>query len=417
MKLFFDVRGLEWASFANHRRGAFWAILNMLRCFSKRRDVELEIIDSSNRNIYEIKLIVQEFGLAEYVHAYSKKEILLTYPRYKMKHSSKIVRIGWKILDLMQNAFYGSKIEFLGKNESGVYFTAGEFDRLPEDEKILRCAFVWDMIPYVVPELFGSKEHRFLKEIKGNPGQFDFYFTDSLSAKEDLARVAGVEEGKISVAYLGASNQTQSEIPAEKISFVLDKYCLSKNKYVFTVSSYEKRKNFERMAQAFVDAVNLTKRSDLKFVIIGHRQDKLRKSLDEMISAGLISRQDVEKYVIMLGYIPSEDISILSENALFMAYVSLYEGFGLPVLDSMKMGIPVLTSNVSSLPEVAGDAAITVDPYSVEEISKAMIRLMNDDSLRKNMVNKGKERAKLFTWESCVNRMVEDFECRLKEQK
>lgn len=406
IKIFFDLRCFEGLSRVESRRGAFWAILNMLRVLARRRDCELRIVDTSGRNIYEVIEVLKEFGLSTYAYQYSNKDYLLTYPRYRIKHSSKISKPFWRIVESFAGLFNKQKRIPLNLPEGSVYFTAGAFGILPENEGVLRCAFIWDMIPLVVPELTERKRNKFLESIKNDPNQFHLYFTDSESARKDVLKVTKISSRRVHVSFLGCSKQLEDERQGNLDREILGKFGLEAEKYVISVSSYERRKNFEKMICAFVLAAKNQRMENIRFVVVGDKQWKLRDSLRQLVLSGELLKEDLEKYVVMLGYVTSEEIAALSKNALFMAYVSLYEGFGLPALDAMRMKIPVLTSNVSSLPEVVGDAAVTVNPYSVDNIAQGMELLITNKQLRDQLQIKGFERAKLFTWDLCVDRMI-----------
>ena len=111
-----------------------------------------------------------------------------------------------------------------------------------------------------------------------------------------------------------------------------------------------------------------------------------------------------------LGYVPEADLAPLTAAATVFAYVSLYEGFGLPVAQALAAGVPVLTSNVSALPEVAGDAAVLVDPRSPQEVGSALERLLLSPSLRAELTGRGRARAREFTWEVCARKSWQFFE-------
>jgi len=114
--------------------------------------------------------------------------------------------------------------------------------------------------------------------------------------------------------------------------------------------------------------------------------------------------------VIFTGVVPDEDLPALMNGALLFVYPSLYEGFGLPVLEAMACGVPVITSNVSSLPEVAGDAALLVDPYDVEELAEAMRSLIESEETRADLRNKGLAQAARFSWERTAEETMRVYE-------
>ena len=154
---------------------------------------------------------------------------------------------------------------------------------------------------------------------------------------------------------------------------------------------------------------------------LGYRTGAEHASAPKLVLAGrkgwlynsifdLVSRLNLANDVIFTGYVDDEDVAVLMRGALSFVFPSLYEGFGMPVLEAMACGTPVLTSNTSSLPEVAGDAAILVDPFSVREISEGLAKLYNDGRLRAELSKKGRERAKLFSWEHSAEILMKAYE-------
>jgi glycosyltransferase involved in cell wall biosynthesis len=123
----------------------------------------------------------------------------------------------------------------------------------------------------------------------------------------------------------------------------------------------------------------------------------------------LVADLGLEKRIRFTGYIEPLDLPVLYNLATTFVYPSFYEGFGLPVLEAMGCGVPVVTSNVSSLPEIAEDAAVYVNPHSVDELANAISQMLSDDGLRKNCTTKGRERVKSFTWERCAMETLKVF--------
>ena len=118
----------------------------------------------------------------------------------------------------------------------------------------------------------------------------------------------------------------------------------------------------------------------------------------------------MENRVIFPGFVSEQELDILLRIADVLIYPSLYEGFGIPILEAMKLGTPVITSNVTAMPEVAGDAAILVDPYSVEEMASAISRLLQDKVLRNELITKGKERSAGYSWDSTCRQYLNLYE-------
>lgn len=217
---------------------------------------------------------------------------------------------------------------------------------------------------------------------------------DSYQTKKDLIKFFHVPEEKIKVIYLGVDHIFSDPVSEENKENTLTKYGLKDLIYVLCVSSIEPRKNFERIIEVFGEIIKDEKYKDLFLICVGGTGWKNETVYD------LVKKKGLEKKVRFLGYVKETDLPVIYNKARFFMYPSIYEGFGLPVLEAMAAKVPVLTSNVSSLPEVAGNAAITVNPYSEKEIYEASITILENESLRKEMQIKGTKRSNLFTWEN-----------------
>jgi len=231
----------------------------------------------------------------------------------------------------------------------------------------------------------------------------DKIICDSEQTKKDLMRFFHVPEKKIKVIYLGVDHIFSDPVEEENRDIILSRYDLIGLNYILTVASIEPRKNFERIIKVFGEIIQNEKHKDLILVCAGGAGWK-NESIHE-----LVKDRGLEERVKFLGYVEEADLPSIYNGAKFFMYPSLYEGFGLPVLEAMASKVPVLTSNVSSLPEVAGDGALMVDPYSEKEIYDASIRLLEDDILRKELQLKGVERSNLFTWENTAFKTLEVY--------
>lgn len=166
-----------------------------------------------------------------------------------------------------------------------------------------------------------------------------------------------------------------------------------KDSFALVVGTITPRKNAIGIIQAYESVSDLTK---MKLVFVGGFAWKNREVFDYIESRGLGGR------VILTGYLEDEELAWCYRHARMLLYCSFYEGFGFPPLEAMASGIPVIASNVSSIPEVTGDAALLVDPYETVAIGKAMIRLERDEELRRSLIEKGEKRHGLFTWEKAA---------------
>ena len=215
-----------------------------------------------------------------------------------------------------------------------------------------------------------------------------FIFCVSEATKNDLLqKFPKTDPSKITVIYEGPT--VSSKPPNLQTSKPLPPFILS-------LGTLCPRKNQLRLIQAF-NALPRSLRDRTRLILAGGRgwQD------GEIVELAKNSPN-----VEWRGYVPAQELDALIAHATALAFPSFKEGFGLPVLDAMALGVPVLTSNVSSMSEVAGDAALLVDPHSVEDIEKGLQRLLLDEDLRASLIAKGKERAKLFSWERTVDLML-----------
>ena len=226
--------------------------------------------------------------------------------------------------------------------------------------------------------------------------------TVSESSKRDIIHFFDVPAAKIVVAYNGIDERFGA-VPAEPdIARVRERYQLN-HRFVLYVGNIKPHKNLVRLIEAFA-ALRGRMFEDLKLLIIG---DEISK-LPALRLA--VHKHKLHKHVRFLGYLPDETLAILYRLAAVFVFPSLYEGFGLPPLEAMASGTPVVTSNVSSMPEVTGDAAILIDPYNVESIAAGIERVLNDPALSDALRAKGIARAREFSWERSVARTREVYQ-------
>lgn len=216
----------------------------------------------------------------------------------------------------------------------------------------------------------------------------------SKSTKEDLKKIYSIPEDKIIVIYEGV-NHKKFKL-GEKSLEIYKKFHLSHSyKYLLHISSETPNKNVEGLIKAFYKVKEKYKISNLKLLKAGVPQ--YRRDRKKILK--LVRKLGLEEDIIFLGYISSEDLAKLYRMATLFAFPSYYEGFGLPVLEAMACGTPVITSNTSSLPEVVGDAGIMVNPRDIDGLTEAIYQVLINEKTRKEMIKKGLDRAKVFSWE------------------
>lgn len=208
-------------------------------------------------------------------------------------------------------------------------------------------------------------------------------FTISEASKSDIIKQYKVPNDRVVVTYPGIKLMTTM-----KNVHIKEKYGI-KGEYILFVGTLQPRKNIVRLVEAF----SRLKDRNLELVIVG----KKGWMYEDILQAP--NKYNVESKVKFLEFVTDEDLAIFYKNALCFVLPSLYEGFGLPVVEAMQYGCPVITSNVSSLPEAGGDAAVYVDPENTDDIAKKIQQVIQGESLRKQMIKKGYEQVKKFSWE------------------
>jgi glycosyltransferase involved in cell wall biosynthesis len=209
---------------------------------------------------------------------------------------------------------------------------------------------------------------------------------DSQATKDDLVELYGTPPEKITVLLSGVN----SEFKPVSDPAVRQRYHIPDQPYIFSIGTVQPRKNYARLIEAL--AALGPAFADVHLVIAGGRgwlEGPIYQSVKDF---GLSER------VHFIGFARDEDLPALYTEARCLAYPALYEGFGFPVLEAMACGIPAVTSNISSIPEVAGDAALLIDPYRVDELAEALRRLLTDETLRADLIRRGFDQAARFTW-------------------
>ena len=282
---------------------------------------------------------------------------------------------------------------FLQKNKPDVFFTPTHY--APRFSPVPTVVSVMDLSFLRFPELFAEKDLYQLKNwTKYSVGKASHVITISNSSKNDIIKAYKIPADRVSVVYPGIKQVTTLNPHVYSMSELKTKYKISDN-YILSVGTLQPRKNTARLIEAFAKIRKSKKYadSDLMLVVVG----KKGWLYEDILSAP--ERFGVTESVKFLDFVSDEDLISLYKNAQCYVFPSLYEGFGLPVLEAMKFDCPVITSNVSSLPEAAGDAALYVDPLDIEDIAKKIQKVLEDKDLRRGLIKKGREQVKKFSWE------------------
>lgn len=312
---------------------------------------------------------------------------------------------------------FGLSLEFLLKrSKPDVFFSPTHYLPIFAPKRCVISILDLSYIKY--PELFQKSDlNQLTKWTKYSAKKAKGIFTISQASKDDIIREYGVSGDRVVVTYPGikseirnpksetnspARNATQSvaggKFKMQSSKLLKDKYGV-KGEYILFVGTLQPRKNIVRLIEAFSKIKN-----DIQLVIVG----KKGWMYEEILEAP--KKFDIQSKVKFLDSVPDEDLPAFYKNAVCFVLPSLYEGFGLPVLEAMRYGCPVVTSNISSLPEAGGDAALYVDPLNVDNIRKNLESIINDEKLRKELVEKGYEQVKKFSWEKTARETLSALE-------
>ncbi|WP_339813415.1 glycosyltransferase family 1 protein [uncultured Imperialibacter sp.] len=232
----------------------------------------------------------------------------------------------------------------------------------------------------------------------------DLIFTVSQFAKRQIVDLMRLDQRKVHVVYNGVDQlffksapELNSRLPGGLVA----------NQYILFVGTFEARKNIGRLLEAF--SILKIKHTEafqkLKLAIVGQSASgKYSDSTKQILS--LIKSLNLTNDVVFCGYVADAELPIIYQNAKAVAFPSLHEGFGLPIIEAFASNVPVLTSNLCSMPEIAGGAALLIDPYEIDDISSKLERLLFDEVLRQVLTTAGTERVKEFTWETFGSKVL-----------
>ncbi len=219
----------------------------------------------------------------------------------------------------------------------------------------------------------------------------------SQSTKDDLIQHLGIPEERISVVYEGIDHSLFQPVSHRIYNYP----------YILFVGSEQPRKNFTTLLKAFSQLKSEPRFKELKLVKVGSAGGQETDFRNQTI--GVIESLNLSSEVIFTNFVPEADLPAYYSGAEVFVLPTLYEGFGFPVLEAMACACPVITSNTSSLPEVAGEAGIMVDPHNTDSLAQAMRQVLTDSELRDNMVRKGLEQSKRFSWEKAAEQTLEVY--------
>lgn len=260
-----------------------------------------------------------------------------------------------------------------------------------------------DILHETYPELYPSKLRYFMsKTYPFGARRASKILTVSEYSKKDIMNIYGIPEERITVIYNAVSDEFFQVEDQLVIDEVKKKYRID-SKYIFFVGRLEPRKNIPSLIKAF-HFLKEKHKLPHKLVIAGMKDFKYQ----ELFS--MVKALNLTDEVIFTGRVEQQDLPLLYNGAELFVYPSYAEGFGLPPLEAMACGTPVITSNTTSLPEVVGNAGVLIDPWNVEELGNAMLKVISDDKLKQELKERGLKQSKKFSWNKAAEKLLECYE-------
>ncbi len=376
--------------YKDNRTGIFRVTFELFKGLSKRKDVELfysnfsflnrdtgtnELDTFFNENDIEVKAINKRF-----------RRTFLPFRKEKLfkKLYKKIGVFNYK------NILFEDELKSAQVFHSTYYPINEILKSFPNLKKVVT---VHDLIPILFPEFHFTSE--LIKNIIDSVGEEGYVICVSENTKKDLLAFAPhINENRVFVSLLAASPENFYVCNDEdKFRDIREKYNLPE-KYLLSLATLEPRKNIDHVIRCFIKMITKNEITDLSLVLVGSKGWDYEKIFDEYENASFLKDK-----IIITGFVPDEDLASIYSHANSFYYMSFYEGFGLPPLEAMQCGVPTVTSNTSSLPEVVADAGIMIEPKDEESLVKTMWDFYSDENLRKEYAQKALNRSRHFSWE------------------
>lgn len=297
-----------------------------------------------------------------------------------------------KVLNVFSRRLFVPPIDVMTASKPDLFIFTN-FIRPPLLLGAKSISFIYDL-SFISHGEYSDKKNRqiMMREAPKSAKKSDAIITISDNSKRDIVEHYGIDPSKIHIIHPALYHSEYYPRNKKEQTAAANKYKID-GKYILFTGTIEPRKNIERLLDAYT-ALPRKIKEEYALVLAGGKGWR-----DEGIKSKLSKLQDMNEKIIVTGYVDDADLPRLYSGASLFAWPSLFEGWGMPVIEAMACGVPVVTSNNSSLPEAAGDAAIMVDAYDVPAITREMERVLGDKKLAESMINKGIAHAKKFSWE------------------
>jgi len=332
-------------------------------------------------------------------------------PKYSWQ--SILVRGFFKLLQLTSLTDYDNQQIFPSKNYDLIHSTYYKLPSKSITGNTPRLITIYDLIPIKKPEFVTPPLTLYTQDIlKSINLETDWVVCISEYTRQEFCEYTGMNCDRTFVTYLAADQNFYHVTNQEVINNTNLKYQIPNIPYFLCLASHlDPRKNIPHLINTFVDLISGNSSLKVNLVLIGttrYKRPDIEKTLQQIAQ--------YKSRIILTGYVPDQDLSAIYSGATAFVFPSLYEGFGLPILEAMQCGTPVISSNVTSLPEVVGDSGILVDPQNQNQLKQVMLDILTNTSLQESLSQKSILRAKQFSWEKCANETVEIY-TKIIEQK
>ncbi len=417
MHVLFDISVLgSGFYFPENRAGIFRSVENLaVHLYNNREcDLSFSAVQSYVKFLLALKYVENRRDL---------ENVLISYPKHKVYKMT--MRMANAVLPTPQMVAFPSFLKVcdaISEHGCGAltpekastsdifhspfYPLPAYLKKMPRLKKFLT---VYDLIPVLYPDFFNRGILRVFRKILRSIDRDTWILAISHCTKNDLCSHLGLDPSMIIVTHLAASTNFYPCRDQKQISAIQAKHNIPPEPFILSVSTLEPRKNIDHVVRSFGRLVQEQNIRDLNLVLVGSKGWNFEKIFHSM--SGLSSLKD---RIIVTGHVDDADLAKLYSGATMFVYPSFYEGFGLPPLEAMQCGVPVVTSNTSSLPEVVGDAGIMVDPSDQDALCQAMLEIYRNPNLRSELSAKSIERAKLFSWDNCARKTVEGYKTALE---
>ena len=408
---------LNWRETGSVRSGSFFVAQNIYEGFRNNPNVNLFLyFDLKNVNSFLMNSTVFSEPIVNDFDNLFWKIFLKINKKMRFYHKKwynyALLRMPFALGILLSQNFLqrNKKVKQLVVSQCQVFFSP--LFSIPQvikkQKNLLFFTMLYDTIPFWKSEDCGKEWTNELKKIVNNVGERDFFVCDSFNSFLDFNKInPKISSGNTTVTLLAADDKFCEGKEESLLDNLMQKYNLPKGKrYAFCLSSVSPRKNFKRMIESFLVFVKKNNIQDMIFIVSGSGS---KEFISKMQKEKPEEKMLIDSVLFSTGYISDEEKVLLYQHAEWFVYTSQYEGFGLPPLEAMQCGCPVITSNNSSLPEVVGDAGIMIDWDSGEQHVGAYEKYYFDKELRKKNSRKGLDRAKFFSWKKCVDGIIESM--------